>query len=327
MRQAIHIFRKDARHCWPYIAAVVALTAAHAQGQGSLEPPDPAKPSVTVSNQRPAFEVASVKLNSNCGVGGGVPAGTSPGRLNTTCATLRGLIRMAYGAFAGGSVRPRVAEVLGGPGWLDSDHYEISAKAEGDPPRALMMGPMLQTLLEDRFKVRVHTEFRDTPVYALTVAKGDPKLRPSKEGSCAPMDLTNLPGRVARPGEPIPKYCGTPYAHGYGLNMISDGYGMTMAEFAGRMLSGFLDRPVVDKTGLTGRYDIHLEFVRGDGPSGSARVNGVYSPDLLGDTSGAEASGPSIFTAMREQLGLRLVPDKSPLEVIVVDNAERPSGN
>ena len=326
MRQAMHIFRKDVRHCWPYIGAVMALTAVHAQGLGSLEPTDSTKPSVTSSNQRPAFEVASVKLNSNCG-GGGIPGGTSPGRLNTTCATLRGLIRMAYGAFAGGSVRPRVAEVLGGPGWLDSDRYEISAKAEGDPPRAQMMGPMLQTLLEDRFKVRVHTELRDTPVYALTVAKGDPKLRPSKGGSCAPMDLTNLPGRVARPGEPIPKYCGTPYAHGYGLNMTSDGYGMTMAEFAGRMLSGFLDRPIVDKTGLTGSYDIHLEFVRGDGPSGMALLNGVYSPDSLAGTSGADTSGPSIFTAVREQLGLKLVPDKSPLEVIVVDNAERPSAN
>jgi uncharacterized protein (TIGR03435 family) len=140
------------------------------------------------------------------------------------------------------------------------------------------------------------------------------------------MDLTKLPGTLARPGEPIPKYCGTPYAHGYGLNMTSDGYGMTMAELAGRMLSGFLDRPVVDKTGLTGRYDIHLEFVRGDGPSGMARVNGVYSPDSPADTS-AEATGPSIFTAVRDQLGLKLVPDKSPLEVIVVDHAERPSGN
>ena len=109
--------------------------------------------------------------------------------------------------------------------------------------------------------------------------------------------------------------------------MTSDGYGMTMAEFAGRMLSGFLDRPIVDKTGLTGSYDIHLEFVRGDGPSGMALLNGVYSPDSLAGTSGADTSGPSIFTAVREQLGLKLVPDKSPLEVIVVDNAERPSAN
>ncbi len=140
------------------------------------------------------------------------------------------------------------------------------------------------------------------------------------------MDSTKLPGTLARPGEPIPKYCGAGDTRAHGQNMIMDWYGVTMAELADRMLSRFVNRPAVDKTGLTGQYDVHLEFVRGDGPSGPTRVNGVYSPDLSADTS-EEASGPSIFTAVREQLGLKLVPDRSPLEVIVVDNAERPSGN
>jgi len=276
---------------------------------------------------RSAFDVASVKRNMNCG-GGGVPGGTSPGRIDVTCATLRGLIRTAYSVFRGGRLNPgRVDDILGGPRWLDTDQYEIAAKAEGNPPRAEMMGPMLQTLLEERFKLKVHTELRDAPVYILTLARNNAKLQPSKEGSCAPMDLANLPGNALKANEPMPKYCGSGENRGSGLNMVSDWHGVTMVEFASRMLSSFVERPVVDKTGLSGRYDVHLEFVRGGGPSGRALQNGAYNPDSVAGTSDSSAAGPSIFTALREQAGLKLVPDKSPLEVIVIDYVERPSVN
>src|SRR5512133_1323995 len=130
---------------------------------------------------RPAFEVATIKLNPNCSARGGAPA---PGRLELQCTTLRSMIRLSYSAIQGERLNARMAQVIGGPAWLDTDRYDVSAKAEGAAPFAQMIGPMLQALLEERFQVKVHTEPRETPVYALTVVKGSPKLSPAKEGNC-----------------------------------------------------------------------------------------------------------------------------------------------
>ena len=250
----------------------------------------------------PAFEVASVKPSA-CTSGG---LDMTPGRMNWSCISLRNLIQTAYRPV----VRVRPFDVLGGPAWLDSDRYDISAKAEGVASNDEMMGPMLRLLLEERFKVKAHLEPRDSPVYALTVAKNGPKLKPSKEGSCIPMDLNQVQA-PPQPGEPQPKYCGM---GGRKLNadgvMVGDWQGLTMGQFADRILagSGQLDRPAVDKTGLTGLYDIHLEY-----------------------TPGSEVMAPvgsvSIFTAIQEELGLKLTSDKAPVEVIVVDHAEKPSDN
>jgi uncharacterized protein (TIGR03435 family) len=279
------------------------------------------------TTRRAAFEVAAIKLNRNCG-NEGLPGGASPGRVNVRCATLRGLIRTAYSVFGSGTANMnRADEVLGGPRWVYTDHYEISAMAEGDPPRAQMMGPMLRTLLEARFKLKVHTESRDSAVYALTVVNSNPRLQASKEDSCIPMDLASLPEEASRASELVPKYCGSGGNRATGLNMVSDWYGVTMAEFADRLLSPFVDRAVVDKTRLSGKYDVHLEFVRGEGPAGLVLRNGEYSPGSPAGTSDVGASVPSIFTAVREQLGLKLVQDRSPLEVVVIDHVERPSGN
>ena len=106
---------------------------------------------------------------------------------------------------------------------------------------------------------------------------------------------------------------------------ISDWYGVTMAEYAGRMLFSYVDRPVVDQTGLTGRYDLHLEFVREPMGSGPVLLNGVPMP--APEASGSNTAGPSIFSALQEQLGLKLSPARSPLDVIMVDHAEKASAN
>jgi uncharacterized protein (TIGR03435 family) len=268
--------------------------------------------------------VASIKLNKNCDIGSGL-FNLTHGRLNLPCSSLRALIRIAYGdVFVGASINSRRTEALGGPGWLDTDRYSLSAKAEGKASTAEMMGIMLKTLLEDRFKVKVHKESRETPVYILTVAKSNPNLQPSKEGSCTPIDVNNLAAMVPRPGEPRPKYCGTGGSRfgGSGVGM-TDWYGVTMAEFAGRMLSSQVDRPVIDKTGLTGRFDVHVEFVSDYAVSGPITLNGVP----LSQAPSADPTGPTIFTALQEQLGLKLSPAKSPVEVIVVDGAEKPSDN
>jgi uncharacterized protein (TIGR03435 family) len=236
-----------------------------------------------------SFEVASIKRNAHCG-NAGVPGATSPGKLNMTCATLRGLIRMAYSGVVGGNINSRRLEVLGGPSWLDTERYDLSAKAEGNPPVEQMIGPMLQSLLEERFGVRTHMELRDAPVYVLTLAKDGPRLQPSKDGSCIPMDLNNLPSVVLATGELRPKYCGWGQNQGNEANMVTDWYGVTMAEFAGRMLPSFVDRAVVDNTGLTGRYDVHLEFVRDNAGSGPIRLNGIDSPGS--PASSADQAGP-----------------------------------
>jgi uncharacterized protein (TIGR03435 family) len=216
--------------------------------------------------------------------------------------------------------------MLGGPPWLASDFYELTAKADGNAHRAEMEGPMLRALLEERFKVKVHKESRDTPVYALTVAKSNSKLQPVKEGGCLPYDTDHWLDMRAPVKSSDPEYCGTAMVTASDRGtMIVHYYGVTTAELAGRMLVSYVDRPIIDKTGLTGRYDIRLEFVMGDAPAGMVFLNGVPVTDLPKPSD--DSPGPSIFTALQEQLGLKLTPDRGPIEVLVIDQAEKPSDN
>lgn len=227
---------------------------------------------------------------------------------------MRALIRAAYGLFdANGKMLSRRIDVTGGPGWLDSDLYDLDAKAEDAAGLNLTAGRMLQTFLEDRCKLKVHREARETPVYALTVAKGGPKLKQSTLDSCTPLDLNHPPL------DPHTAPCGFPVMRNNKGNIVADAHGITLAEFAARALT-FVDRPVIDKTGLTGRYDIHLEYAI----TGAMRVNGGEAPDL---TLPADPAGASMFSAVQSQLGLRLVSEKAPIDVIVVDSVERPSEN
>lgn len=264
---------------------------------------------------RPTFEAAAIHVQQNCRAVGNNRGNLSSGRLAVPCVSIRALIRAAYGVFdANGQMLARPINVVGGPGWLDSDLYELDAKAEGAASVDQTVGRMLQAFLEDRCKLKVHREAHETAVYALTVAKGGSKLKESAPDSCAPLDLSHPPtdDRV------VP--CGFPSMQGKNGNIIADGRGMTMAEFAARLL-GRVDRPVVDKTGLTGRYDIHLEYSMID--AGSVRLNGADG----GMPLPPDSDGASIFSAVQSQLGLRLASDKAPIDVIVVDSIERPSEN
>lgn len=274
--------------------------------------------------QSPSFDAASIKLNPNCEVGSGRP-GSSPGGLNLPCVSLRALLRLAYSEIpAGASLPARFIQVVGGPAWLDTERYDLSTKTAGSASPTEMLGAMLQALLAERFQVKVHKEARDTAVYALTVAKSNPKLRPSPEGSCTPMDLNSRPGAV-KPGDPRPKLCGGGGGRmGSEGVMITDWYGITMAEFCSRMIVNEVDRPVVDQTGLTGRFDLHLEYAHQLPLSGPTSLNGVPA-SLPAPTAGAP--GASIFTALQEQLGLKLSAGRSPLDVLIVDRAEKPTAN
>jgi uncharacterized protein (TIGR03435 family) len=209
------------------------------------------------------FEAASVKPNTS-GSGRSSSHSTS-GQLVADNMSLRDYIRVAFG------VRDYQ---ISGPDWLSAAKFDIVAKFPphtGDP----QLGPRLQKLLADRFKLMVHRESKEFPVYALVVAKGGPKLE-----------------KAADKGEHSTN------TH----NSHMTGKGMTMARLA-EYLARQMDRPVVDSTELKGEYDLTLE----------------WTPD----EAGADAAGPTLLTALQQQLGLKLQPSKAPIELLVVDSVER----
>ena len=156
--------------------------------------------------------------------------------------------------------------------------------------------------------MKMHRETRQLPVYLMTVAKRGLKIQPTKEGSCVPVDLNHA-------NQPTPDWCGRMTGRANSAGIIDDAYGMTIAEIASRFLTNRLDRLVVDKTGLTGLFDAHLEFARQAAPS---------APGEVGEPS---ETAPSIFTAVQEQLGLKLEPGQGSVEVLVIDHVEKPSDN
>jgi uncharacterized protein (TIGR03435 family) len=260
--------------------------------------------SAAQSNVRPQFEVASVKPSSATSVANVRPL---PGRL-TANASLQILIQYAYG------VQP--FQVVDSARWLQSGRYEIDAKADGNTNRSQMF-LMLQSLLKDRFQLKIHRETRDMPVYALVAAKGGLKLSPPKGSNCVDSAGDAAPewagGRMAAPGEVAlaPPRCGS---IGLSLGLMQGGK-VAMPELV-RKLSLMLDRSVIDKTGFMGLFDLQVQFVPDE-----------TTPAMPPPPPGSDVSGISLPQALREQLGLQLESTKGPVEVIVVDHAERPSGN
>jgi uncharacterized protein (TIGR03435 family) len=253
------------------------------------------------------FEVASIKICKEDDRSGSPPP--SPGSLDTSCTTVRSFIQTAYERFAGGRFHPLdlrdFPPIEGEPKWVDSDYFEINAKADGPFTQAMLNGPMLQALLEERFKLKLHRESRVVPVYALTIAKGGPKLQPYNKDGCVILDVDN-PAPPPSTREKRVVACGTISGRRNGSLQTMNVYGMSFDEFA-QFGMGLFDRPVINQTGIAGRFDWHLEFA----PSNA-------SDDL---------AGPTIFTALQTQLGLKLVPTKGPADVLVIDHVERPSEN
>jgi uncharacterized protein (TIGR03435 family) len=273
----------------------------------------PAHPQAPVTSHSYEYEVASIKPNKS---------GTnmvrlmfSPDGLTATNATLQMFVQAAY------QVEPH--QVSGGPSWLNSDHYDIEAKMDSatadvlhklsEEQGRLERERMLQALLTDRFKLTIHRETKELPVYALLIAKNGPKLQEAKPGDTYPNGIKGPDGRAG---------AGMMFMNGRGS---VTGQGLPIANLV-RLLSLQLGRTVVDKTGLTAKYDFTLQWTPdesqgamfkgpGPGPQGTA---GPPPPD---------PSGPSIFTAVQEQLGLKLESQKGPVEMLVVDHAEQPSEN
>jgi uncharacterized protein (TIGR03435 family) len=247
------------------------------------------------SEALPHFEVASVKPNSSPSLRH-VLIPPKGGRFSTRGASLRLLIQNAYNVES--------FEVSGGPDWMNTVGFDIEAKAEGSPNRA-QMRLMLRSLLEDRFKLTVHRQMKDLPIYALTAGKSGFKLPAPEEKEC-----TDAKDQMAGP-------CGDvvlTFEASSGLAV--KGRHVTMADLA-KILSTILGRRVIDRSEATEKFDVNLPFAYDDATTGIAR------PPLASSLNEA----PSIFDSLQRQLGLRLQSTKGPVEVIVVDNAERPSEN
>jgi uncharacterized protein (TIGR03435 family) len=239
--------------------------------------------SQTPGGTKPSFEVASVKANTRLGPSVLNKAGS---RFVATALPLRPLIMEAY--------RVRDFQILGGPNWINDDQWDIEAKAAPDiiltwtesenPYLAGPLARMLQSLIEDRFQLKFHRETKQLPVYELTVARGGPKLKVSADQTTTRVSETRLGrGFVEVPGQPFRNF----------------------VYFLGRQL----DRPLIDKTGLQGLYDVTLRWT--PEPAESTRTS-----DL-----------PTLFTAVQEQLGLKLESGKGAVDMFAIDSVQRPSEN
>jgi uncharacterized protein (TIGR03435 family) len=294
------------------IAAALALGAQVAIGTLTLRAQTPAA--------APKFEVASVKINKSGETS--VRIGMQPGgRFTATNVSLRALIRFAY--------QLQDFQIVGGPDWvasdrMASDRYDIVAKAENDVPPGPpgTVGPMqlmTRSLLEERFKLAVHQESRELPIYALVVARSDGKLGAKLSPStvdCQAMMKEAL-GRGGPPAPP-PQVNGRPVCgmrSGAG-QMVGGGFPLSQLAAS---LSGMVQRVVIDRTGLKGNYDLELTYTPDQMPQGTPPP-GAPAPAI-------DPGGPSIFTALQEQLGLKLESQRGPVDVLVIDRAERPTEN
>lgn len=237
----------------------------------------------------------------------------SVGELQMVDVTARYLIEQAYNIPWTNGSKDRIR---GGPGWLDSDHYDVDAKIAPEvavtleqmpeAQRRRQMNLRLQTLLADRFKLRVHFETRQEPVFAIMTGKKGPKLTV----------FSTAPVSSAKPQQDqgiLVRY------NGQAAQMTAKG--ATLADLA-NWLTGYSEmggQTVVDQTGLTQRFDFALNWTR-------ERAFATGEQNVESETP-AGAGGPALFTALQEQLGLKLVHTRAPVEIIVVDSIERPTGN
>lgn len=262
----------------------------------------------------PKFEVASIKPDHTGGGRAGI-ALEPGGRFVATNVPVKMLITMSY--------QLKESQLSGLPAWADSDRFDIVAKPEsGAGVTSDDIRAMVRAMLGERFQLTMQKETKELPIYALVVAKGGPKLEASKGNA----DLFGDPDGGGRRSEPSASGRG---GRGVGIRM---GRGeITAANVTVGMiadqLSNILSRTVVDKTGLTGSYDFKLrytpEMMQGPPPAGAP--DGARAAEA--ETAPSSDAAPSIFVAVQEQLGLKLEPQKGPVDIYVIDRLEKPSEN
>jgi uncharacterized protein (TIGR03435 family) len=286
----------------------------------------------------PTFEVASVKPaapitgNRIAVMMRGGPGTPDPGQITYSNVTLKNVLTNAYGV---------KSFQISGPGWLDTERYDIVAKLPRGATKEQFM-VMLQNLLAERFQLTLHREKKDLPMYALVVGKNGPRMKESaddaapKDGGPAADGPPPPPGKLPmdRDGFPV-----MPGSMGRGATSMAlmngnarmTANGQTMARLA-EMLSNQLDLPVVDMTGLTGKYDFTLYFA----PEGLMRMLGGLTPPPPGAPPPGEGGGgmpmastpdgqssPNLLSALQEQLGLKLEQRKGPVDLLVIDHLEK----
>ena len=271
------------------------------------------------------FEVATIKPAPPRADRGGAAGFISDDTYRARNFSFRLILRGAYGKWGGGD-----ALVTGGPSWLDSEMYDVTAKLDPSVVQALSkLKPderkleqerILQRLLADRLKLQIHTEIKELPVYLLTVAKNGPKLQEAKPGDPDPDKAFPYADKFAggaKTGEIYLVGGGSPGA------MTLTLYGVGASTFAlARQLTVFAGQNVLDKTGLTGSYDFALKY-----SMGAMRRASEDGADGVVPTASDPSGVPDLFAAVQQQLGLKLVSGKGPVETIVIDHVERPSGN
>jgi bla regulator protein BlaR1 len=338
----------------PFVEPARPQPPAIQSSQGTKPQPEkPVTASPAPATVEPEFEEASIKpcdpnnlppTPEGMRGGGANSFQMTPGRAHALCMTLATLIRTAYGyapaeieVFSGRGRGLGMAfnnvyglgvedgvRVRRGPDWIRNERYTIEAAAQGPSDAATMQGPMLRALLERRFQLKTHIETEQVPAFALTVAKGGFKIKPVQEDACErrPTPPPGVPNLVrprsfadVRRGEK--PSCGF-FADQNGPNMVIVAGGTTLGNLS--LLGGSLNAQVLDKTGITDKFNFVLEFVIDENTPGRLfRTQDTEQSDI--------PRGANIFTALQEQLGLRLEPTKAPREFLVIDHVERLSPN
>jgi len=255
----------------------------------TIPPPSPRIPPMA-ADANPSFEVATIKPSKPDEKGKGF--GFRGDRFRTINTNVNDLIAFAYGLHA--------KQIIDAPPWLGVDLFDIEGKPDAaGRPSPKQVQTMVQKLLADRFQLKFHRDKRELSVYVITVASGGPKMTKSTAG----------------PNDPI----------GFQLRGLGDLIvrNLTMAAFATWMQSGIMDKPVVDQTGLTDRYDFQLKWTPDESQFAQFRGAGMVVPPPSNDPN----APPSLYTAIQEQIGLKMSPGKVPDDVIVIDHVEKPSEN
>jgi uncharacterized protein (TIGR03435 family) len=290
-RQALLIAARFLVAALPLMIGSPNLTPCHAPSQAQSK-----------ANTAPEYEYEVVLIKpSKPSNSGRIRIGitNTPDGLTAENSTVQSLINEAYGT--------QDFQIIESPSWVNSEMYDIEAKMDRSVSDALQkLSPaerkrarqkMLQSILADRMKLIIHRGYKESAVYNLVVERGGPKLHTANPDDTYPSGFKTEDGGIARGMMQIDDGVGskTMTAQGVGIASLVD------------TLSGLTGRTAIDKTGLTGKYDFTLKWKPDDGQ--------------------ADAVAPSLFTALREQLGLKLEPGKGPVEIIVIDHIERPSGN
>jgi uncharacterized protein (TIGR03435 family) len=267
----------------------LTLTRTTPETAWAIPEPPPQLPPMA-ENADPSFEVATIKPNNS---GAASMQGlTLRGRnFATRNSSLGDLISFAYNV--------QEKQIVGAPDWMDKDRYDIAAVPEQEGvPNAQQIRTMIKKLLADRFKLTFHSDKRELSAYVLTVGRGGQKLTPTQLKG-------QLPGIGIRPG-----------AGGITLNMAN----ATVGDFTAFLQLLVLDRPVVDQTGIKGRFDYQCTFTPDD-----SQFNG--RPPQFPSQANATESAPGLFDAIQQQLGLKLDAEKTQVDVIAIDHVEKPSAN